>query len=130
LGHRCKSDRDGRRVPQPLGERKPCVGIASACLVVPFELGHPRELAEDVHLLVGLEAGLGESVGQETLGHRKALRHPARLGELDEGLGSDSSGLRGADHFLEHDCRLLHVARIPRVLGCGDAASVDALDRV
>jgi hypothetical protein len=99
-------------------------------LGVPFELGHPRKLAEDVHLLDRLEAGLVESVPQETLGHWKALRHPARLGELDEGLGSDWSGLRGADHFLEEDCRLLHVARIARVLGGGDAASIDALDRV
>ena len=130
LRHRCKGDREGRRVRPLLGERKRCFGIRAPGLVVTSDMRHPRELAEDVHLLAGLEAGLREGEAQEAHGHRKALCHPAYAGELAEGLGSDSTGLRGADYLLEQDRRLLQVARIPAVLGGGDAASVDALDRV
>ena len=130
LRDRRKGDRERRRVRQLLGEHKPCFGIPSARSVVPSELRHPRELAEDVHLLPGLEAGLGKGEAQEAHGRRKALRHPACAGEPAEGFGPDSTGLRGGDRFLEQDRRLLHVARVPAVLGGGDAASVDALERV
>jgi len=46
LRNRSKGDRQGRRVRQLLGERKPCLCAPSALSVVPSELRQPRELAE------------------------------------------------------------------------------------
>ena len=90
----------------------------------------PRELAEKVDLLAGLEVWLGECATQETHGHGEALCHPAYTGELGEGFGPDPTGLRGADCFLEQDFRLLQVTRIAAVLSGSDAASIGALERV
>jgi hypothetical protein len=94
LGHCGKRHCERGRVRQLLGKRKRCVGKASAGVIVAFELGHPRELAEDVHLLRGLQAWLGEGVAQVAHGHGKTLLHPARACELGKGLSSDSTGRR------------------------------------
>jgi hypothetical protein len=99
-------------------------------MVVPREMCHPRELAKDVHLLAGVEARFGKRCAQESHRHREALSHPAYAGKLGKGLGSDSTGLRGADHFLEQEGRLFAVARVPAALGGSDAASVDAFECV
>ena len=66
----------------------------------------------------------------DALGRQESPLSSRGAGEPARSLGSDSTGLRGGDGVLEQDRRLLHVARVPAVLGGGDAAPVDALDRI
>ena len=130
LRDRREGDRERRRIRQLFGEHEPCLCVPRALVDVAFLMRQPRELAEEVHLLAGLQAGFGKGEEQEVYRHGKALCHPAGTGEPAEGVGSDWAGRRGGDRVLEQNRRLLRVARIATVLGGGDAASVHALERV
>src|SRR6266496_1531667 len=55
-----KREREGRRVRQLLGQRKARCRVPSAGSVISSLLRQPHQLTKDVHLLAGLEAGLGK----------------------------------------------------------------------